>query len=217
MKLKICGMKFLENIEAIAKLKPDYLGFIFYKKSARFFDGIIPKLPSNIKKVGVFVDSSPSEIIMIANNYNLDVVQLHGNESEKFILELHKSATLNAEKHFEIWKVFSVDDTFNFHQLKPFENRVSKFLFDTKGKQPGGNGFTFDWNALNEYPSTKPFILSGGIGLDELKNIEKFSKLDVSKYCYAIDVNSKFEIEPGLKSSVKLEEFKNKLEQWTCY
>lgn len=211
MKLKICGMKFPENIEAVAKLQPDYLGFIFYEKSARFFDGIIPDLPQSIKKVGVFVDASPEEIITIANNYNLDVVQLHGDQSKEYVLKLNGLATLYAAKDFEIWNVFSVGENFDFNQLEPFENKVDKYLFDTKGKLKGGNGYTFNWELLKEYSSTKPFVLSGGIGLSEVENIREFLKMEVSQYCHTIDVNSQFEIEPGLKNLNLLEVFKKNI------
>ncbi|SFO00454.1 phosphoribosylanthranilate isomerase [Bizionia echini] len=211
MKLKVCGMKFPDNIEAIAKLQPDYLGFIFYKKSTRFFDAIIPSLPDAIKKVGVFVDASAEDIITLANNYNLDVIQLHGNQTKEFVLALNKLVSLYANKEIEIWKVFSVDKHFNFKDLHPFENEVHKYLFDTKGQLKGGNGYTFNWEILKEYPSKKPFILSGGIGLDEVENIKNFFKLDVSKNCFALDVNSQFEIKSGLKNIEALEKFKNKL------
>ncbi|WP_048330911.1 phosphoribosylanthranilate isomerase [Bizionia psychrotolerans] len=211
MKLKVCGMKFPENIESVATLQPDYLGFIFYKKSARYFDGIIPDLSQSIKKVGVFVDTSTEEIITISNNYNLDVVQLHGDQSKEFVLNLNGLATLYATKDFEIWKVFSVGKNFDFNQLKPFENKVDKFLFDTKGKLQGGNGYAFNWEILKKYPSKKPFVLSGGIGLEQLENIKNFLKEDISKYCYALDLNSAFETEPGVKEIKKLNEFKNKL------
>lgn len=211
MKLKVCGMKYLDNIEAVVKLQPDYLGFIFYKKSERFFNGVIPTLPDSIKKVGVFVDASAEEIITIANNYNLDAVQLHGNQTKEFVLILNELATLYAAKHFEVWKVFSVGKQFDFKDLQPFENIVSKYLFDTKGDLKGGNGFTFNWELLKNYPSTKPFILSGGIGIDEVEHIKEFFKQGISEKCYALDVNSKFEIAPGLKDIEAIEKFKNKL------
>ena len=98
MKLKVCGMKFPDNIEAVAKLQPDYLGFIFYKKSTRFFDAIIPSLPDAIKKVGVFVDASAKDIITLANNYNLDVIQLHGNQTKEFVLAINRLVSLYANK-----------------------------------------------------------------------------------------------------------------------
>ncbi|MBP93607.1 MAG: N-(5'-phosphoribosyl)anthranilate isomerase [Flavobacteriaceae bacterium] len=211
MKLKVCGMKFPDNIEAVAKLQPDYLGFIFYKKSTRFFDAIIPSLPDAIKKVGVFVDASAEDIITLANNYNLDVIQLHGNQTKEFVLALNRLVSLYANKEIEIWKVFSVGKHFNFKDLHPFEDEVHKYLFDTKGQLKGGNGYTFNWEILKEYPSKKPFILSGGIGLDEVENIKDFFKLDVSKNCFALDVNSQFEIKSGLKNIEALEKFKNKL------
>ncbi len=207
-------MKFSDNIGAVAKLQPDYLGFIFYDKSTRYFDGLIPNLPESIKKVGVFVNSSPEDIITITNNYNLDVVQLHGNQTKEFVLMLNGLATLYAAKDFEIWKIFSVGKNFDFKELQPFENKVAKFLFDTKGKLKGGNGYTFNWEILKNYPSTKPFILSGGIGLNEVENIKEFLKQDVSKKCYALDVNSQFEMEPGLKDIEQLREFKNKISRF---
>ena len=211
MKLKVCGMKFPDNIEAVAKLQPDYLGFIFYKKSTRFFDAIIPSLPDAVKKVGVFVDASAEDIITLANNYNLDVIQLHGNQTKEFVLALNRLVSLYANKEIEIWKVFSIGKHFNFKDLHHFEDEVHKYLFDTKGQLKGGNGYTFNWEILKEYPSKKPFILSGGIGLDEVENIKDFFKLDVSKDCFALDVNSQFEIKSGLKNIEALEKFKNKL------
>ena len=105
-------------------------------------------------------------------------------------------------------KVFSIKDEFNFNVLEPYEDVCDYFLFDTKGKLPGGNGYTFNWNVLNQYPSTKPYLLSGGIGLNEIEKIKGFKASEASKYCYALDVNSKFEIEPGLKNIEELEKFK---------
>ena len=107
--------------------------------------------------------------------------------------------------------MFSIKANFNFDLLKPYESSCDYFLFDTKGKLPGGNGYSFDWNVLNNYPSTKPYFLSGGIGPNQVNEIKKFKQSKASKYCYAIDVNSGFEIEPGLKNIEKLKEFKNSL------
>jgi phosphoribosylanthranilate isomerase len=102
-----------------------------------------------------------------------------------------------------------VDDTFDFDQIEPFETVCDYFLFDTKGKLPGGNGTTFDWKVLEQYPSQKPFFLSGGIGLDEIDLVKQILKTDLP--IYAIDVNSKFEIEAGLKDKEKLDRFKQKI------
>jgi phosphoribosylanthranilate isomerase len=187
MKLKICGMKYPDNIIKVAELLPDYMGFIFWEKSARYFDGVIPEIPKAIHKVGVFVNET-IDIIM-------DKVLLHDlQESVVFSEELKN----RLPKNIEIIKVFSIIDSFDFEVLKDFEPNCDYFLFDTKGKLPGGNGSTFDWTVLEKYPSTKPFFLSGGIGLEEMPAVNEILKTNLP--IYAIDVNSKFEIEPGLKS-----------------
>ncbi len=202
--LKICGMK--DNIAEVAKLQPDYLGFIFYEKSPRFFDGEIPSLPEGVKKVGVFVDEKISKILELTEKYSLDVIQLHGNESKEYVLDLQWYLVFS---NTLVWKAFNLDDDFDFSTLKIFENKVDKFLFDTKGKEKGGNGFTFNWEILKKYNLKKPFILSGGIGLEELDSIKKLLKTELP--IYAIDVNSKFEIEAGLKNIEDLKTFKNEL------
>ncbi|WP_445717873.1 phosphoribosylanthranilate isomerase [Flavobacterium sp.] len=205
VKLKICGMKYSENIKEIATLQPDYLGFIFWEKSSRLMDvASIPEIPKSIKKVGVFVNSSIQEIISKVKQYELDVVQLHGNESAFFCTEIK---LLNVE----IIKVFSIGTNFDFSVLEKFLPMVDYFLFDTKGKLPGGNGVTFDWNLLEKYPFDKPFFLSGGIGINELEAIKKFQKTKVAEKCIAIDVNSQFETKPGLKNKIELEKFKKLL------
>ena len=215
MKLKVCGMKYQENMEAVATLQPDYLGFIFYDKSSRFFDGEIPQLPYSIKKTGVFVDADLETVLQAIKRHDLKAVQLHGNEFPEYSAKLkeHCHDELDSASHqkIEIIKVFSIKDSFNFNLLKPYEGIVDYFLFDTKGKLPGGNGYTFNWDILKDYPSTTPYFLSGGIGLHEIENIKEFKKSPASKYCYAIDVNSKFEIEPGLKNINELEKFKNEI------
>lgn len=194
MKLKICGMKYPDNILEVGSLLPDYMGFIFWEKSARYFDGTLPDLPKSIKKVGVFVNESTDIILAKAQKYDLQAIQLHGQESVAFCSDL-KSKT---DASTEIIKVFSVADDFDFEVLKPFETVCNYFLFDTKGKLPGGNGTTFDWKVLAKYPSEKPFFLSGGIGLEEIESIQEISKTNLP--IYAIDINSKFEIESGLKN-----------------
>jgi phosphoribosylanthranilate isomerase len=193
MKVKICGMKYPDNILEVSSLLPDYMGFIFWEKSSRYFDGTIPTLPGSIKKVGVFVNETLPIIIQKVLKHDLQVVQLHGKESLDFCQELRSQLP----KGIEIIKVFSIQDEFDFSVLKPFEEFCDYFLFDTKGKLPGGNGTTFDWTVLKKYPSTKPFFLSGGIGLEELEAVQEITKTNLP--VYAIDVNSKFEIEPGLK------------------
>ncbi|MCA1919806.1 MAG: phosphoribosylanthranilate isomerase [Flavobacterium piscis] len=206
MKLKICGMKYPDNILEVGALLPDYMGFIFWEKSARYFNGEIPELIATVKKVGVFVNQSQEEILAKVSKYNLQAVQLHGNESVEFLSELKKELP----KKVQIIKAFSADNDFDFETIKPFEAVSDFFLFDTKGKLPGGNGTTFDWKILKKYKSEKPFFLSGGIGINELKAIEEISKTNLP--IYAIDVNSKFEIEAGLKNKNLFSNFKRKFD-----
>lgn len=197
-------MKYQENIVEVAALQPDYLGFIFHKESPRNFEGFIPEIPDNIQKVGVFVDEKIEFISNQLEKHKLSVIQLHGHESPE-ICRILKSTKA------KIIKVFSIKDTFDFSVLTPYEDVCDYFLFDTKGKYAGGNGYTFKWSVLEQYPSEKPFFLSGGIGLDQIEDLKRFQKSKASKYCYAIDVNSKFEIEAGLKNCEEIEKFKIKV------
>lgn len=208
MKLKVCGMKL--NTTEVAQLRPDYLGFIFWENSARFFDGEIPALPHHINKIGVFVDAEIETILETVKKHRLQGIQLHGHESPEYCIEI-SSALTKINQKVDLIKVFSIKDDFDFDSLKPFENVCDFYLFDTKGKLPGGNGYMFDWSILKKYPSTKPYFLSGGIGLQNLDEIQEFIKLPESKYCHAIDVNSRFEIEPGLKKIKDLKNFKEAL------
>ena len=202
MKLKICGMK--SNTAEVANLQPNYLGFIFYENSPRNFDDIITELPKAIKKVGVFVNEKVEVIVDKIEKHQLDALQLHGHESPE-VCRLLKSTKK------EVIKVFSIKDKFDFSVLHDYEDVCDYFLFDTKGKLPGGNGYNFNWDILKNYPSTKPYFLSGGIGLNEVEKIKAFKESPASKHCYAIDVNSKFEIEPGLKNIEELEKFRHEL------
>jgi phosphoribosylanthranilate isomerase len=202
MKLKICGMKFQENIKEVASLLPDYLGFIFWEKSTRYFDGEIPTLPKSIKKVGVFVDANLDFITNTFLKHHLDLVQLHGKESPEFCNKLKA-------KNIKIIKAFSVNDLFDFTRLESYKEVCDYFLFDTKGKLPGGNGITFDWKVLENYKLSVPYFLSGGIGLDNEIQIKEFFTKTYANHCVAIDVNSKFEINPGLKNVSELKKIKN--------
>lgn len=211
-------MKYLENIQEVAALQPDYLGFIFYEKSKRNFEGIIPELPKSIKKTGVFVNATLAFVVDKIIKYDLQAVQLHGDENTQYIKELRQTELVSAShieiskqvrKEIEIIKVFGIKESFNFEALKPYEAVVDYFLFDTKGKERGGNGITFDWSVLEKYPYAKPFFLSGGIGLEQLKEVQQIRKTKLP--IYALDVNSKFEIKPGLKSVENIKEFKKSL------
>ncbi|MCH3884454.1 phosphoribosylanthranilate isomerase [Tenacibaculum aquimarinum] len=222
-------MKYIENIQQVADLQPDYLGFIFYEKSKRNFEGIIPELPKSIKKTGVFVNEYLEIVISLVEEYRLDAIQLHGDESVEYVSELKsklaerrtlfieenklqkkkKNKQYVADLPIEIIKVFGIKDEFDFDVLKPYEEVVDYFLFDTKGKERGGNGVTFDWRVLAEYQFSKPFFLSGGIGIEQVKEIEEILKTDLP--IYALDVNSQFEIEAGLKSVENIKKFKDEI------
>ena len=205
-------MKYQDNMHQVAELQPDYLGFIFYDGSSRFFDGQMPQFSKEISKVGVFVNASLQYIIERIEKYDLQAVQLHGKESPAFCEKLKKQFKADQSKEaIKIIKVFSIKDEFNFDILRPYEAVCDYFLFDTKGKLPGGNGYTFDWKVLKDYPSTKPYFLSGGIGIDEMDDVKSFLRRQESKYCHAIDINSRFEKNPGLKDLDLIKEFKDQI------
>lgn len=209
MKVKVCGMK--DNIAGVAGLQPDYMGFIFWEASPRYFDGVLPDLPPQVKKVGVFVDETIPFILHKIHQYGLGLIQLHGTESPGYCRELKKTiqAGINGENKVRIIKAFQIQDTFDFQLLVPYEDACDYYLFDTRGKLPGGNGFAFDWQVLRDYPSGKPYFLSGGIGPSDLSKLGNFLKRPEAQKCHAIDVNSRFELQPGLKNTEVLSEFIN--------
>ncbi|ADY51963.1 Phosphoribosylanthranilate isomerase [Pseudopedobacter saltans DSM 12145] len=199
MKVKICGMKYERNIAEVSALSPDFMGFIFYPKSKRFV-GLdferqhIQNIDPRIRKVAVFVNAHVNEVVEFSRIYGISTVQLHGDESPEFCTEIKKEG-------FSIIKAFGVDENFDFESLKAFEDVVDFFLFDTKTINYGGSGKTFGWDILNKYQLSKPFFLSGGL---DVENLEKARELNHSQL-YAVDLNSKFEIEPGIKNVELLE------------
>jgi phosphoribosylanthranilate isomerase len=200
MKLKVCGMRSPDNIASLTALSPDYMGFIFWEPSRRYVSDATPPLPDTIKKTGVFVDADSGYIMDIIAQHQLQAVQLHGAESPDFCKKIKKLSGL------EIIKAFAVDASFDFSILEAYNSACDYFLFDTKGKLPGGNGSRFDWSVLQDYPSAKPFFLSGGIGPGDQSAIASIISLNLP--LYAIDINSKFEREPGLKNIERIKEFK---------
>jgi phosphoribosylanthranilate isomerase len=201
MKIKICGMRDPLNVKEVVKLSPDFLGFIFYPGSKRFVGGKIEEaihsyIPDSIRKVGVFVAESLNNVLEIYSENKLDMVQLHGNEEPEYCARL-KSLGVS------VIKAFSVADDFNFEVVKPYLGYCDYFLFDTKGDLPGGTGIKFDWDLLIDYKYDVPFFLSGGIGIDDVERLRNFKH----PLLFAIDVNSKFEIEPGLKDINLLKRF----------
>lgn len=203
MKLKVCGLKDPENIKQVALLKPDYMGFIFYPSSKRFVGDnfVMPFISPEIKKVGVFVNANSSYIIDKMDEYKLDFIQLHGNETADFC---------EVFNHFiPVIKAFGINEQFDWNVLNEYKNKCSYFLFDTKTEHYGGSGKQFDWNLLEKYDHHLPFFLSGGIGLEdiEIQIVIRMKKLNI----HSFDVNSKFENEIGLKDVEKLKKFKYEL------
>ncbi|MDN3579992.1 phosphoribosylanthranilate isomerase [Mucilaginibacter flavus] len=198
MKIKVCGLKDPENINAVAALGPDYVGFICYSLSPRFITGlpvdIAASLPSNIQKTGVFVNESAETIQSLIDTYRFDVIQLHGDESPEF--------SNSFKNKVSVFKAFGLDENFDFEQLNNYVNNVDYFLFDTKTKGYGGSGKTFDWAILDNYKLNVPFFLSGGISLD---NLEEIKKINHPQF-YGVDLNSRFETEPGVKDIEKLKQ-----------
>lgn len=197
MRIKICGLRDKNNIEQIAMMEFDYMGFIFYSKSKRFVgdDFEMPVISNKIKKTGVFVNTEIDEVKRKVNKYGLKAVQLHGDESVEYCSELRRCLQIE-KKDIEIIKAFGVNEAFDFGNLAPYEASCDFFLFDTKTIDYGGSGKRFDWSILKKYTNKVPYFLSGGIGVEYLEQLK--NEQDNLGF-YAIDVNSKFELKPGLK------------------
>jgi len=205
LKLKVCGMRESGNITELLALSPDYMGFIFYDKSPRdvenyLDENLLMTFPRSTHKTGVFVNAELDFVADKIKKYRLDAIQLHGSESPTFV---HNLLSLNPSHDFEIIKAFAVDESFDFLHLAQYEN-ADFFLFDTKGTNHGGNGNKFNWKILETAAINKPFFLSGGLSFVDLKEINEL-KSKVPNL-YALDINSKFEISPGLKNIDKIRE-----------
>jgi len=194
-------MRNQSNIEDLVKLKPDYIGFIFYLKSKRFIGEKIPSeiqalIPVYIQKVGVFVDEPFDNLLEKFRSNKLEMVQLHGSELPGYCERLKNL-------DIPVIKVFSIDSNFDFETVKPYDRYCDFYLFDTATQLRGGSGIKFDWKKLDQYKEDKPFFLSGGIqstDVDEIKGI-------THNQLHAIDVNSGFEMEPGIKNIPILKSF----------
>ena len=185
------------------QVQPDWMGLIFYPASPRFVDDIQADWirETAINKVGVFVDAPLSEIVEKIQKFGLSTVQLHGEESA----ELAKG--IKGKTGLEIFKVFSIDQKINWNKLEEYLPHVDYFLFDTFTHAYGGSGKTFDWQILLDYPFDKPFLLSGGLNIGHVEAIKDLkSKIPQLS---GLDINSKFEIEPGLKDLDLVKKFKN--------
>lgn len=206
MKVKVCGMRDVDNVQELAELKPDYIGFIFYPESKRYVgdtlsDEVNAMIPTYIQKVGVFVDEPFEKLITQFEESMLDLVQLHGKELPEYCARLKRLG-------IPVIKVFNVGTGFCFEQVKAYEAYCDFFLFDTRGEAPGGNGEKFDWSVLSGYKGSVPFFLSGGISGNDVEEIRKFEH----QAFHGVDVNSGFEDEPGLKNIAHLQQFFRELQ-----
>ena len=208
--IKVCGMRDANNIREVEQLNTQLsivnyqlsiglMGFIFWPKSSRYVSERPAYLPHNIKRVGVFVNENIQQVKRIAEDYALDFIQLHGQESPAYIRQL-RSVLGDA---IGIIKAFNIATAVELQQTAPYAGLADYFLFDTKAQLPGGSGLQFDWSVLSDYVGETPFLLSGGISPDDAPRIRDFHH----PKCIGIDLNSRFEIAPGLKDVNKLKTF----------
>ena len=193
--IKVCGMREAENIREVEALGINWLGLIFWPKSSRYVSERPDYLPQHVKRVGVFVDENLDTVRKKADDYVLDLIQLHGSESPDYIRALKAPSS--------IIKAFNIATAHDLEQTKEYEGIVDYFLFDTKGPSVGGNGVQFNWDVLKDYHGKTPFLLSGGIGPEDAERIHAFHH----PQCIGIDLNSRFELSPGFKDINKLKQF----------
>lgn len=190
-KIKICGLKYPDNIREVIALRPDYVGFICYPGSKRFVGELdanwIARL-QGARKTGVFVNATIHEVKKAIQQYGFQAIQLHGAETPAYCAELMDCGV-------EIIKAFGIDDQFNWPTLQTYEQVADYYLFDTQSARHGGTGKRFDWTLLGGYTGDKPFFLSGGISTE---NIADALRLKDNRL-YALDLNSRFETAPGIK------------------
>lgn len=218
LKLKVCGLRNAQNLQKLIELPLNYVGFIFYEKSPRIVVNHLhaddlPSFPENIQKVGIFVNESIDKVFSQVNRYELDLIQLHGDESADYCASI-KSPILRGSRgisnHVKTIKAFGIDDNFDFDILQEYEPHCDYYLFDTKGKDYGGNGTAFNWEVLKKYKGNKTFFLSGGIGLENVDALLTFLK-ENSLPVHALDINSALEDSPGIKNIEKVKEICEKL------
>lgn len=201
MKVKVCGLKGIDHIRSFNKMTIDFIGLNFYKASLRHINHQIAcqiRTYNDHQKVGVFVNSSMQYVIDMARIFNLDYIQLHGNETPDYVSLL--------SSQFPVIKVFSIESKEDFDQTENYIG-CNYFLFDTKTKDFGGSGRKFDWQLIQYYTGKTPFLLAGGIKPGDEENINKIQHAAFE----GIDINSGFEAKPGLKNLQSIEDFINKL------
>lgn len=197
MKIKVCGMKYSRNIAELEKLPIDLMGLIYYPKSPRYIGDEEVCLVKNtkLKRVGVFVNEQPEMIAQRVKASCLSLIQLHGQESVGTCKELSQLVP--------VIKAFGITNETDFSQTQPYEKVCSLFLFDTQTSAYGGSGKQFNWKSLESYNGNTPFLLSGGISIKDVQRIKKINH----PMLYGVDLNSCFEITPGLKDINLLKQF----------
>lgn len=201
MIIKVCGMKNGENIRQVEALGIDFIGFIFYPRSPRFVDELPDYLPEHSKRVGVFVNADKGTVVTYADRFSLDYVQLHGNESPEYCNTLKRTIDTG------IIKAFPVACPHDLNVTGEYEGICDYFLFDTKTSQYGGSGNRFDWSILHQYRNKTPFLLSGGINPQSARTLKEFQHPQLAGY----DLNSRFELSPGIKNTELLSQLLNRL------
>ena len=210
MKIKVCGLREPENIKALAELPVDMLGFIFYEKSPRYAGNKLAQwlaregaVLEGKKRVGVFVNAEVEAVLNHVHDFELDFVQLHGSESPEYCQLLRNLWESTSMRKAKLIKAFRVDEGFDFGQVSPYTPHCAYFLFDTKGQEYGGTGAQFDWKLGGGGGGGVFFILSGGIGPETIDAVLAFRHPQM----YGVDINSRFEQEPGLKDLEKVTQF----------
>ena len=211
LQIKVCGITNMDQAVALEAMGVHYIGFIFYAPSKRYVLGNLKledlKLfkPDQAKKVGVFVNEPIEELVNIVVAAGLDMVQLHGNEDLAYFEHLKIKLTEVNREQVKLIKVFRVGD--KVPAIEAYQNVADYYLFDTDSKLYGGTGAHFNWELLKGNEIGKPFFLSGGIGPNDLGGIEVMQKTKAGKTMVALDVNSQFELEPGIKNLEKIKTF----------
>lgn len=201
LKIKVCGLRDIENVSDVAKAAPDFMGFIFWSGSARFVGGnpsetLFRQIPPGIIKTGVFVDEETLAVKKTINRFSLNAVQFHGPESADYCRQFRDAGYLTI-------KAFGIEEGFDFDLLIPYLESCDYFLFDTITPGFGGSGKKFDKKILDDYDLEIPFFLSGGTGYDDINEIKNFRH----KRLFGIDINSRFEISPGIKNAGLIKSF----------
>ncbi|MCW3168355.1 phosphoribosylanthranilate isomerase [Chryseobacterium sp. 09-1422] len=210
-RVKVCGLTQLSQINELVALKIDFLGFIFYEKSPRFvLNHLSLDEISKINhqgKVGVFVNETVEKIVGISEKADLNFIQLHGDENEEYIVRLRQilKETIKIIKVIRVGNMKS-EAVIEVEKISNLKSQISNLLFDTDSKAFGGTGKTFDWNILNEIKVPLPYFLSGGISLENVDDIKNLKQKP-----FALDINSKFEIEAGVKDLEKIKKLYEKL------